>query len=338
MSAVGFAAAVVLVASACSPASSGSSKAEEDTGFADAAAVEFREAVPGSGDGLTLGYVSLDDAAPFIKLVSDSMKEQAELAGAKLISCDSMGDSAKALDCVKSFKAQGVDGYLNFQGDSAAAASICDAGPDVPVIAIDIDQKPCRDAFMGANNEQAGQIVGKALGEYFRDNFACEYDAFVSLEQPEAGAVNEARMGGMKKGFAEICGELKNPRELNAFRIDMARQQFADTLTALPGQERIVVVGINDDSVLGALAAAKTAGRADHIYMGAQGADPSSWCEIKNNPNWIADAGYFPERYGEIGIPYLLDAIAGKKIPEFLYVPHIAVTADNIEDYYDVTC
>lgn len=301
-------------------------------------AVDFRQAEPGSGEGLTLGYISLDESVPFIKLVSDGIKAQAEQAGAELILCDSQGDSAKALDCVKSFAAQGVDGYLNFQGDAAAAESICEAGPDVPVLAIDIDQQPCRLGFVGANNELAGQIAGKALGEYFKENFNCEYDSFVSLEQPEAGAVNEARMGGMKDGFSEVCGEIKNLRELNAFRIDMARDQFADTLTALQGQERIVVVGINDDSVLGALAAAKTAGREGHIYMAAQGADPSSWCEIKNNPNWVADAGYFPERYGEIAVPYLLDAIDGKDVPEWLYVPHVAVTAENISDFYEVDC
>jgi ribose transport system substrate-binding protein len=145
-------------------------------------------------------------------------------------------------------------------------------------------------------------------------------------------------MGGYRKGFQSVCpGELKNERVLDADRTDAARTKMTDTLTALPGQSKIVVVAINDDGILGALAAAKTAGREDDIYVSGQGADPSAWCEINNNPNWVADAAYFPERYGEIGIPYLIQAVKGEEIPEDLLVPHELINADNIDQHYEVT-
>lgn len=302
--------------------------------------VEFRTAEPGSGAGMKLGYISLSEAVPFIKLVSDSIKKQAEAAGAKLVFCDSQGDAAKALDCAKNFRTQGVQGYLNFQQDAKAAAAICRAGPQVPVIAIDIRQDPCQKAFMGANNDRAGFIAGEAVGTFAKREWNCRYDGFVSLEQPEAGAVNEARMGGYRKGFESVCGagSVKNLKKVNAFRVDMARTAMADVLTSLPGAKKIVVVGINDDSILGALAAARTVGRQNDIYLAAQGADPSSWCEIKNNPNWIADTAYFPERYGEIGIPYLIDLLKGKSVPANLLVNHQAVTKDNIDQLYHPSC
>lgn len=327
--------ALVLLA-ACGGPSTTTSKATSDLD-PKAQAVDFRAAVPGSGDGVKIGYISLSDAVPFIKLVSDSIRKEAKAAGAELVFCDSQGDAAKALDCAKNFKAQGVEGILNFQSDAKAAASICAAGPDVPVVAIDIEQQPCQDSFMGANNDQAGQIAGEALGKFIKTKFDCKYDAFVSLEQPEAGAVNEARMGGMRKGFASVCGDVKNLRKLNAFRIDTARSAFADVLTTLPGKKKIVLAGINDDSVLGAFAAARTAGRSKDIWAAAQGGDPSSWCQISSNENWVADTAYFPERYGQVGVPYLLDLIAKKKVPKQLYVNHTALTSDNIADMYDVS-
>ncbi len=118
-------------------------------------------AEPGSGDGLKLGLIALDDSIPFSKAVSDSIKAQAEAAGAELVFCDSKLDAATALACVKNFEAQGVQGYLNFQPISDAGQEICDAGPqDVPVIAIDIAQGDCQTAFMGANNARAGEIGG----------------------------------------------------------------------------------------------------------------------------------------------------------------------------------
>jgi len=300
--------------------------------------VEFRKPKAGSGAGKKIGLIELGSSVPFSNLVTKSVEKAAKEAGAELVACDSELEGQPALDCAKSFATQGVEGYLNFQQDAELSEAICNAGPQVPVIAIDITQEPCEIAFMGADNEYAGFLAGKAVGEFAKSEWNCEYDAYVSLEEPEAGSVNEERMGGYRKGFQSICpGELKNEKTLNAGRTDIARTQFTDTLTALPGQGKIVVVAINDDAILGALAAAKTAGRESDVFVSGQGADPSSWCEIAHNPQWIADTAYFPERYGEIGVPYLLEALEGKEIPTKLLVPHELVNSKNIEQVYEVT-
>jgi ribose transport system substrate-binding protein len=298
-------------------------------------AVAFHNAVPGSGKGLKLGYISLGESVPFARLVSNGIRAQAKRAGAKLVFCDSALDAAKALDCAKTFKTQGVQGYLNFDVVQNASAAICKAGPQVPVIAIDIHQKPCERAFMGANNLYAGYIAGKAVGRYFKRRFKCKYDTFVSLEQTAAGVVNDQRMGGYRQGFTSVCGKIHNLKKIDgADRIDPARTKFADALTSLPGQKHIIVVSINDDGIEGALAAAKTAGRVNDLYVSGQGADPSAWCLIKSNKQWIADSAYFPERYGMIGIPYLIKLVKKQRIPKELYVPHVIINPANITRYY----
>ncbi len=304
----------------------------------EANAVQFQTAAPGSGKGLKIGLITLDDAVPFSKLVSDSVKKQAAAAGATLVYCDSKGDGATALACARNFKVQGVKGYLNFQSDAKSANSICSAGPQVPVIAIDIEQGSCQTSFMGANNQFAGELAGKALGNSLKQKFNCKYDAYVSMEEPDAGAVNVARMGGYKKGFESVCGPIKNLKVENAFRIDQARTTFADVLTTLPGAHTIVVTAINDDAIEGALAAAKTAGRVKDLYLSGQGADPSAWCAIKSNPQWVGDTAYFPERYGEIGVPYLIKAIKGENVPKELLVPHQIINSANISSIYNPSC
>jgi ribose transport system substrate-binding protein len=301
-------------------------------------AVQFQAAVPGSGKGLKIGLITLDDAVPFSKLVSDSVKKQAAAAGATLVYCDSKGDGATALACARNFKVQGVQGYLNFQSDAKSADAICAAGPAVPVIAIDIQQGSCQTSFMGANNQYAGYLAGKALGTYLKQKFNCTYDAYVSMEEPDAGAVNAARMGGYRDGFTSVCGPIKNLKTENAFRIDQARTTFTDVLTTLPGAHKIVVAAINDDAIEGALAAAKTAGRTKDLYVSGQGADPSSWCDIKSNPQWVGDTAYFPEHYGEIGVPYLIKAIKGATIPKMLLVPHKIINAADIDGIYHPSC
>ncbi len=298
-------------------------------------AVAFQNAVPGSGKGLKLGYITLGESVPFARLVSNGIKAQARRAGAQLAFCDSALDAAKALDCAKTFKTQGVQGYLNFDVVQNASAAICKAGPQVPVIAIDIHQKPCEKAFMGANNLYAGYIAGKAVGLYFKRHFNCQYDTYVSLEQTAAGVVNTQRMGGYRLGFTSVCGKIHNLKKIDgADRIDPARTKFADALTALPGQSHIIVVSINDDGIEGALAAAKTAGRVNDLYVSGQGTDASAWCLIKNNKQWIADSAYFPEKYGMIGIPYLIKLVKGQRVPTELYVPHVLITGANISRYY----
>jgi len=300
--------------------------------------VKFQQAQPGSGAGVKIGLITLDDSVPFSKLVSDGIRKQAQAAGADLVYCDSKGDGATALACAKNFKVQGVQGYLNFQSDAKSANAICQAGPSGPVIAIDIQQGSCQTAFMGANNNYAGYLAGKAMGTYMKQKFNCQYDAYVSMEEADAGAVNAARMGGYKSGFSSVCGEPKNAKTVNAFRLDAARTAFTDVLTTLPGAKHIVVVGINDDAIEGALAAAKTAGRTNDLFVSGQGADPSAWCAIKNNPQWVGDTAYFPERYGEIGVPYLLQAIKGQTIPKMLLVPHQIINAANIDSIYHPSC
>jgi ribose transport system substrate-binding protein len=300
--------------------------------------VEFRKPKPGSGEGKKIGLIELGSSVPFSNLVTKSVETAAKEAGAELVVCDSELEGQPALDCAKSFATQGVEGYLNFQSDAELSEAICTAGPQVPVIAVDISQEPCEVAFMGADNEYAGYIAGKAVGEFAKKEWNCEYDAYVSLEEPEAGSVNEERMGGYRKGFQEICpGDLKNEKKLNASRSEVARTQFTDALTALPNMERIIAVGINDESVLAALAAAKTAGRESDVFVSGQGTEPNAVCAIKHNPQWIADTAYFPERYGEIGVPYLLEAMEGKEIPKKLLVPHELLTSKNIEQVYEVT-
>jgi ribose transport system substrate-binding protein len=296
--------------------------------------------VPGSGEGIKIGYISLGESIPFVKLVSDSIKEQARIAGAELVFCDSQLDASKALECGQNLKVQNVQGVLNFQAFAASAPEICAAYDGAPTIAIDIEQKPCQRAFMGANNRRAGEIAGAAVGQHLQANHQCEYTAVLTLESPAVGEVNEARTGGMISGFESVCGKIE-AADLKRLGVggttDAAVTQVSDALSAIEPGGHVVVLSLNDDMALGALAAARTSNRAAELRIGAQGADPSAWKEIACNPNWIADAAYFPERYGTILVPAIIDLIAGKAVPENLFTPHEAVTRDNIRTLYPET-
>jgi ribose transport system substrate-binding protein len=331
------AAAIVAAVSVATIVLTSRGSATTDSSDGSAPSASFVGAAPGSGKGLKLGYISLGEALPFVRAVSNSIREQARIAGAELVFCDSAFDPAKAVACATDFRRQRIDGYLNFNADEKASPRICAAGPAVPVLAIDIHQNPCERAFMGADNAYAGYIAGRAIGLYFKRTFDCKYDAFISLESPKTGIVNEERMGGYRRGFSSVCGTITRFKELDTGSRKAAARRFGAALQSLPRRHRIILVGINDDVVLAKLREAERLGRKGDLYVSGQGADPSAWCEIENNSHWIAESAYFPERYGEIAVPNLIRLIKHEEVPQLLYVPHVVLTAKNLTSHYRPT-
>ena len=197
-----------------------------------------------------------------MKLVSDGIKEAADGGRPGALFCDSEIDAAKALACAQNFKVQGAQGVINFQVFQDSSPEICAAYDSVPTIAIDIIQPPCQIAFMGANNHEAGRMADAEIGKYAKDNWDCEYTAYVSLESTAAGAANTDRMGGWRDGFQESCPITSDKERIldGADRTDPALDQMTDLLGSLPG-DRIIVVAINEDGILGAIGAANTLGR-----------------------------------------------------------------------------
>ena len=338
-------AVTALVAVACS--NSAASSAPTTAALASAApasaapaSVGLTSAAPASAapTKFKIGYISLGDSVPFVKLVSDSIKRAAAKAGQELVFCDSEIDAAKALACAQNLKVQGVQGVLNFQVFQKSSPEICAAYGSVPTIAIDIIQPPCQVAFMGANNHEAGRLGGAELGKYAKAKWNCDITAYVSLESTASGAANTDRMGGWRDGFKESCPIPAGKEHIldGADRTDPALQQMTDLLGALPGKH-IVVVAINEDGILGAIGAANTLGRQTDLYYGGQGTDPSIWKDVACNPNYIVSVAYFPEKYGDLLIPNMVTKLQGGEIPKEIFTQHIVVNKDNIRSVYPAT-
>lgn len=297
-------------------------------------------AIPDSGKGLKIGYISLGDQLPFVKLVSDSIAEQAGIAGVELVACDSQVDPAKSLECGQNLGVQGVQGVINFNLFGDSSPEICQAYGGVPTIAIDIHQPPCETTFFGANNYRAGFIGGEGAGNALQAENGCTYDKIVTLESAAAGVVNTDRVQGMLDGFASICGALDEANVIHqevGGTTEKAQEIVLNLLPTLAPGSITLFLSLNDDMGLGALAAARQATRESDIRIGAQGADPSAWTEIACNPVWLADAAYFPEAYGRTVIPAMIDILNGNAVGAEIFTPHIAINKDNIREVYPET-
>lgn len=296
----------------------------------------YNGAIEGSGVGKTIGYMSLGEYIPFVNLVSQGIAEEVAKSGATYIFCDTNTDPAATLACAQQMKTGGAQGVINFQVNQAQSPEFCAAYGDVPTIAIDIIQPPCEKVFFGANNHEAGRLAGAGIGKYAKDNWNCEYDAYVSLESVGAGAANAARMGGMRDGFKEYCPIINENIRPDDDRTDKALKGMTELLPSLPGK-RIVVTAINEDGVLGAIGAAATLGRSGDLFYAGQGADQSIWKDVACNPQYISTVAYFPEEYGKTVVPAMIDLLDGKTVSPQLFVKHIAINKDNIREVYPAT-
>jgi ribose transport system substrate-binding protein len=292
---------------------------------------------------IVIGYIDHIDAIPFVRLVRQSIQTVGTKEGAKVLVCYPNGDAQKAVNCASQFKAQHVDGIINFQPVEAAGPRVCAAGPKVPVIAIDIHQRPCETVFFGANNTAAGMLAGKALGVFSKAKFNCKIDAFVSMEAPAVGIVNTQRALGMLHGYQTVCpGTPPNYLRVDGKgTTDTSIQPATDTLTRLTGKHKILVVSLNDDMAIGMVKAAQSSSRLGDIWVAAQGADPTSWpyiCGKQPFKQWEADTAYFPELYGSHVVPTLISLIEGQPEPKVIYTDHRVVTPANIKTIYPSAC
>jgi ribose transport system substrate-binding protein len=236
----------------------------------------YTGATSGSGAGITLGYLSYGDVVPYVKQISDGIAAQAASAGATLVTCDANVDPARVDGCMKQLTGAGIKGLIQFQGSLKLPADVCAQVPaGLPVLAVGLPEPPCAKALVAADDLRAGQIAGAAVGAWVKANWACAYDAYVSLESAAVPDLNQLRMEGYRQGFMTACpGPIRNEQVgASADRQDTARDQVASLLEALPGKTKIIVVAMNDDGALGALDAAKAAGREADVWVGGQGAE-----------------------------------------------------------------
>jgi len=297
----------------------------------------YTGASAGSGAGITLGYLSYGDLVPYVKQISDGIAAQAAAAGATLVTCDANVDPARVDGCMKQVTAAGIKGLIQFQGSLKLPADVCAEVPaGLPVLAVGLPEAPCASTLVAADDLRAGQVAGAAVGAWVKANWACTYDAYVSLESSAVPDLSQLRMDGYRQGFQSVCpGAITNEQiGASSDRQDTARDAVAAFLDSLPGKSKIIVVAMNDDGALGALDAAKAAGREADVWVSGQGAEPKVLDLIRTNPHYLGDAAYFPERFGATIVPAMLDLIAGKPVGKTLLVEPAWVDSTTVKTIY----
>jgi ribose transport system substrate-binding protein len=284
-----------------------------------------------------IGYISLDGDLAYVGSVSSGIRTSVAAAGFELVECDPDWTREGVLACAERLGAIGIDALLSFQPFADLAAQVCELTGHVPTFGIVFAQGPCEVSGLRVDQAEAGRLAGEHVGRFAERRWRCEVSAFVSLESSDADPEGRARMEGYRSGYEEHCRlPGRSPVLDGADRLITAQAAMADLLERLRGR-RILVVGINEDAILGAMAAAEEAGRAGDLWFSGQLADPVIRGHIACDRRYLASVAQFPERFGEQLVPLVLQALDGHAVPPVVEAPLALVTADNVRELFPDT-
>ena len=279
---------------------------------------------------MSVGLIGAASAAPF-KLgmaiggepSQDWQKAQGEVAAAlakqrgwEYVELSNNADPAVTTKNADIFIQDKVNAVIEFNGSPAVNPVIAAkfAAAKIPEVTYDIAQKGFY--FVGIDNQAAGLAGGEALGNIAKTKWNCDVDLVISSEGQGAGIVNTWRTGGMRDGIKKVCPDIPADKWVSmegGGQVAVALPAGRDLLAAHPDAKKILVVGINDSSVLGVLQAAEQLGRADNII--GWGQDGSFITGPNVDPHLAGSVFYFLEGYAVYALRDVIDPIAAGNAP-----------------------
>lgn len=310
-------------------ASSDSGNASENNSEAENSAdTTGDEESAGTEGGMTFG-VTYWTESDFFKTIADSIEEEATKEGNKIVVSEASQDSAKQIQIVEDFIAQGVDAvFLNPVDRDAitpALQELKDAG--IPVINFDssVANLDLVDAYVATDNYQAGVLCAEAMLKDFPDG-----GEIAVLNYPSNSACNDR-----EKGFLETVGDTYDVVATFDAQgtVEAGQEITADILEAHP--DLVAIFSINDQAGMGAYASIIGADKEVAIY-GVDGNPDAKTVINQEGSIYKMSAAQSPIKMGKTCYEVAQKLIAGETLDSFqVDVDVFAITIDNVKDYLD---
>jgi ribose transport system substrate-binding protein len=243
----------------------------------------------------------------------------------KVFVTDGRGDGATQAGQVDDLLARGIDVLIVSPADAKALAAVVKRAEadGVKVIASDRQVDAPVSTYIGSDNVEAGQVVGKWVAQKFPNG------AKVAELQGSLGASPTI---DRDKGFREaLAGTKVQIVANNSGDYDRAQglKVMEDYLQRFPKGQLDVVFAHNDEMALGAIQAIKEAGRTEITVTGVDGESPAL-AQVKAG-GYAATAGY-PLTYREHTIA-AAKLCADEKVPQRIKLDSTLITKDNVAKY-----
>jgi ribose transport system substrate-binding protein len=283
---------------------------------------------------LRFGLAVQSAEMPFSVAVAQSVTAAAAASGIELVILDNQFDSEAAIRNAEEFVAKRVDLALEFQVEEATAPRVANIfkKAEIPLVAIDVPHPHA--TYFGVDNFECGFEAGTLLAQHALRRWKGNVDAVLGIGFAEAGSFVQSRITGAFDGIRSHINDI--PQKHYAIlegrgMQEPSRQAVASFLHGRRKGERILVAAATDSSALGALAAAREAGREADFAIVGQDCIPEALKEMRSGESaLIASISHEVETYGPRLIQLGIALLRGYTVPPYNYVRHRAVTAEAL--------
>lgn len=295
--------------------------------------------------GLIVGVPELE----FFNKVETGVKTVCENNGWDCLVGYGTGD--KVLEHGRTFISQEVDVIVNFgvttgTGDTLVTEA---AAADIPVIDVDV---ACGGYYLGANNELAGSVLGDALSAYMLENIPDYADKSMKAVMFWGGREGDdvrLRLTGVIKGLNEAG--IAAISEENNYENDTIVWQNVDDDTKVKEYAKNQLVALEDSTdIIILIGVADSYGPSFLAAVAESGLDSSRVLCVTHNESevfannlkeentpWIASTAYLPDKYGEYIEGMIQKLLSGEELEEKTLLDHVAITVDNVNDFFPGT-
>jgi ribose transport system substrate-binding protein len=298
----------------------------------DTAGVSKTENANDNGDakegGRTFGYTCMDGTNPFFVTLEDTIREQVEKNGDKLVSVDPANDVTLQIQQIEDLISQDIDAmFLNpaeAEGILPALDALKEAG--IPIINFDTEVADMDyiQSYVGSDNYNAGKVCGEDLVKKAPDG-----GKIIVLDSPTMNSIVDRTKGFLDaikgKGF-EIVAQQDAKGNLE--------EAMGITEDLLQGNSDVIAIfGGNDPTALGALAAANAADMEDCMIYGVDGS-PDIKAELASGESLIEGTGaQSPISIAKTSVEVMYQYLDGEKTDERYPVDTFLISSDNVDKY-----
>ncbi len=282
-------------------------------------------------ENLRMGYITMDLGNPYFVRLIDGMKEKAEELNIELSIHDGANEVEPQIRAMEDLITQKVDAIilsandseaLNFMVEEAKEAGIKVIAANAPV------ENP--DAFIGSIEYDNGFQAGEIAGEYIKNNL----DGKAKVAILKLGTIPAAleRTRGQREGLLSIAPDANIIAEPDASTRELGLNAIETLLQSNPDLN--VVLGINDDSVLGAYQAMKAAGKeGEDIALIGFDAIEEALIKIKEGGIYRGTIDIAPFESGKVIIETAKRVVNDGPIEDLIQFPVTKVTVENVDEF-----
>ncbi|MDO4793951.1 MAG: sugar ABC transporter substrate-binding protein [Filifactor alocis] len=300
-------------------------------GCAGKQVAEEAPAAEQGGETPKIAYVTMDVTSPYFIKMIDGMKEEAEALGVELSVHDGKYQAQPQIDAIDTLITQGVDAIILSANDPAALQPSVDKAKEagIKVVAANVEMQNT-DAFVSLVEKDYGLTGGEIAGKYIAEKMGGEAEVAI-LTFTQVPAVIQ-RAEGLKEGIFKHAPNAKVVTEVEASTREAGLKAIENVLQTNPNLN--VVVGINDDAVLGgyeAMMAAKRTG--DDVCLVGLDAVDEAIAKVKEGGIYRGTVDIDPFGSGKFILNTTKKVLDGETMSEMIKFPMVPVTKENIDKY-----